>query len=171
MPSPPEGRSRHSLVVSYAALFVALGGTAFAAATITGKDVVDGSLTGGDVKQGSIRSPDVKGVTGNDLGPGAAWTLRSPDKRFSAAVENSGASLEGPGGSVTVGPAGVEIEGTANVTIRSSGTVEIAGGTVRLGGGDNCSPIARGNHVHPESGAITGPPAAGGTSSTVLVCN
>jgi hypothetical protein len=170
MPSPSARRSRHSLVVAYAALFVALGGTAFAAATITGKDVVDGSLTGDDVKTGSIRSEEVKGVTGNDLGPGAAWTLRSPDKRFSAAVENAGATLTGPGGSVTVDGSGVEIEGTANVSIRSSGTVEIAGGTIRLGGGSNCQPLARADHVHAESGAVTGPPLGQGLTTKVLAC-
>ena len=47
--------------VAYLALFVALGGTSFAAATvITGKNVKDSSLTGADVKKGSLTGSDVK---------------------------------------------------------------------------------------------------------------
>ena len=37
-------------MVGYIALFVALGGTAYAGATITGSDIVDGSLTTADYK-------------------------------------------------------------------------------------------------------------------------
>jgi hypothetical protein len=171
MPSPDARRSRHSVVVAYLALFVAVGGTAFAAATVTGKDVVDGSLTGADVKTGSIRSPDVKGVTGDDLGPGAAWTLRSPDKRFSLAVENDGATITGPGGTVTVSGGGVEIDSAANVTIRSSGSVRIGGAVTQLGNGSNCTPLALGPHAHAETGSVTGPPLSGGTTTTVLACD
>jgi hypothetical protein len=51
-------RHLRSNAIAYLALFVALGGTgAYAAATITGKDVVDNSLT----------SRDVVGLTGKDI--------------------------------------------------------------------------------------------------------
>lgn len=162
-------RPNHSMIVSYLALFVALGGTAFAATKLTGADIADGSLSGADLRNGSVRSTDVKGITGNDLGPGAAWTLRSPDKRFSTAVTDAGAVLEGPGGKVTVDGSGVTIDGTGSVTIRSSGAVRVGGATVRLGNGDNCRPLADGTHVHNESGAVTSAPV-GGTSTTVFVC-
>ena len=47
--------------VAYLALFVALGGTSFAAATvITGKDVKNSSLSGADVTNGSLTGKDVK---------------------------------------------------------------------------------------------------------------
>ena len=47
--------------VAYLALFVALGGTSFAASTvITGKNVKDSSLTGADVKNSSLTGGDVK---------------------------------------------------------------------------------------------------------------
>jgi len=47
--------------VAYLALFVALGGTSFAAAAvITGKNVKNGSLTGKDVKNSSLTGGDVK---------------------------------------------------------------------------------------------------------------
>ena len=47
-------------VVASLALFVALGGTGYAAVTITGLNVRDGSLTGRDIKNSSIASADVK---------------------------------------------------------------------------------------------------------------
>src|SRR4051794_27754683 len=47
-------------VVAYLALFVALGGTsAYAAAAITGADVVDESLTSADLKDGQVKAPEI----------------------------------------------------------------------------------------------------------------
>ena len=48
---------RHSTAVAYVALFAALGGSAYAAATITGKNIKDGTMTGKDVKN---RSPETR---------------------------------------------------------------------------------------------------------------
>jgi len=53
MPSP-------SMVVALAALFVALGGSAYAAIVITGKNVRNNSLAGADIKNGSLASRDMK---------------------------------------------------------------------------------------------------------------
>lgn len=60
LPSP-------SSVLAAFAIFLALGGTTYAAAQISGKDVRNSSLTGADVRDGSL--------TAQDLAPGA---LRSP---------------------------------------------------------------------------------------------
>jgi hypothetical protein len=50
----------HSTVVSYLALFVALGGTtAYAANTIGSDDVIDGSLRSRDIKNGNVRKADI----------------------------------------------------------------------------------------------------------------
>lgn len=49
-----------ALALSMLALFVALGGSAYAL-TITGADVVNGSLTGSDVKNRSLTQADLKG--------------------------------------------------------------------------------------------------------------
>src|SRR5688500_14679643 len=106
MPRPTAGIS-HTTVVAYLALFVALGGSAYAAATITGADVVDRSLTGVDIRNGTVRSADVAGIQGDDLGPGDPWTLRSPNRRFSVSVTNAGVRLQGPGSSVVVDNTGV----------------------------------------------------------------
>jgi hypothetical protein len=45
---------RHTTVVAYLALFAALGGTAYAAVTVTGKNIKDGTVTGRDVKNRSL---------------------------------------------------------------------------------------------------------------------
>jgi hypothetical protein len=65
-PRPPS----HVTVVAYLALFIALGGSAYAVATITGADVVDESLTGDDVRgmQGNSTTPAVNGsLNTNDI--------------------------------------------------------------------------------------------------------
>ena len=57
--------------IALLALFIALGGTAWAAATINSKDVVDNSLKSVDLKDG-------KGVKAADVAPGE---LVTPDRR------------------------------------------------------------------------------------------
>jgi hypothetical protein len=57
-------RARHRLtyanVTATIALFLALGGTSYAAVVITGRNVKDGSLTGADVKTNSLSGSDVR---------------------------------------------------------------------------------------------------------------
>jgi hypothetical protein len=57
-------------VVATLALFLSLGGGAYAAATITGRNVANGTLTGKDVRNESIRSADVRGLRVTDFAPG-----------------------------------------------------------------------------------------------------
>jgi hypothetical protein len=59
-------------VVSTLCLFIVLGGGAYAAATITGRDVKDGSLTGADIKDNSLGSVDIKNgdLLAKDFKPG-----------------------------------------------------------------------------------------------------
>jgi hypothetical protein len=175
------GRISHTTVVAYLALFVALGGSAYAAATITGRDVVDRSLTGADIRNGSVRSADVRNLTGDDLGSGDPWRLRSPDRRFSVSVTNAGVRLQGPGSSVVVGNGGVSVEGAAvsvegaaSTEIRASGTLTLNGALITLNGG--CGPLADANkvfnHSHAVSGGTTGPGQGPSPSlgPTVLAC-
>src|SRR6476619_4745688 len=58
----PQIRDRltYANVVATLALFIALGGSSYAAITITGKSVKDSSLTGRDVKNSSLTSSDIK---------------------------------------------------------------------------------------------------------------
>jgi hypothetical protein len=53
-------RLSYANVMSTIAVFVALGGTSYAALKVTGKNVKDGSLTGKDVKNRSLGARDIK---------------------------------------------------------------------------------------------------------------
>jgi hypothetical protein len=119
----PRRRPQPALVISLVALFVSLGGTSYAAISITGKNIRDGSLSGTDIKNGSLRGADVRNgsLTAGDLSL------------------NTIASLRGATGAV--GPAGAT--GTFGaVTVRfvdyKSGppaTVSCLSGEVAIGGG------------------------------------
>jgi len=66
---------RHATVVAYLALFVALGGTAYAANEWTGDNIVDESLTGADIlgAAGTAGTPAVNGsITSDDIAGQAA---------------------------------------------------------------------------------------------------
>ena len=71
-----RGRLSYANVVATLALFVALGGSSYAALTITGKNVRNGSLTGKDVKRNSL--------TGRQIREGRLGTV--PRARNSARV-------------------------------------------------------------------------------------
>ena len=74
----PKRRPQPALVISLVALFVALGGTSYAAVTITGRNVADGSLSGTDIKNGSLRGTDVRNgsLTAGDLSSKTISSLR-----------------------------------------------------------------------------------------------
>lgn len=63
-------RPSPSLVLSMAALIVALGGTGYAAVTVTGKQIKDSSITGKDVKNKSLTKKDFKGSVAGPRGAG-----------------------------------------------------------------------------------------------------
>ncbi len=58
---------RHGTVVAYLALFVALGGTAYAANTVGSDDIIDESIQSVDVKNQTITTKDIAGadITGS----------------------------------------------------------------------------------------------------------
>jgi uncharacterized protein YjbI with pentapeptide repeats len=77
-PQPPKEHGMRRLIgkrpsaasiLALIALFAALGGTSYAAATISGKQVKNGTLTGVDVKNKSLSGADVKdgSITGADV--------------------------------------------------------------------------------------------------------
>jgi hypothetical protein len=152
----------HTTVVAYLALFAALGGTTYAAATLTGRDIENGTITGADIHNNSVRSADVKGVTGADLRPGAPWSLRSPNGRFAIVVNNSGVKMDGPVGDVAVDKS---LKSENRVRISATGPVQIDGSTVELNG--SCASVANGDtlstHIHnaPSGGGATSPPLGG----------
>lgn len=81
-------RPSPALVVAVLALFVALGGTGYAAMAVTGHDVVNSTLTGKDVKNESLTGKDVRSLTGKDVTDGSLL----------AADLASGTVLTGPKG-------------------------------------------------------------------------
>jgi hypothetical protein len=101
--------------VAYLALFVALGGTSFAAAgAITGRDVKNGSLTGRDLKNGSVTGKDVRNrsLTPRDFRgsvQGATGAQGPKGDRGAQGVRG----LRGPAGPITGElPSGVTVRGS-----------------------------------------------------------
>lgn len=93
-------RRSHATAVAYAALFVALGGTSYAALVVTGKHVKDASLTGRDVRDRSLTARDFRprslpaGPTGakGDAGPAG------PAGAAGAKGDAGGDGAQGPAG-------------------------------------------------------------------------
>lgn len=57
--------------ISVLALFVALGGSSYAAPNMTGKDVKNGSLSGKDLRNNSVTGADVKKLGSGDVRDGS----------------------------------------------------------------------------------------------------
>jgi hypothetical protein len=58
-------------VVATLALFVALGGSSYAAIKVTGKNVKNSSLTGADVRNNSLTGKDIKLIKSGDVSDGS----------------------------------------------------------------------------------------------------
>jgi hypothetical protein len=79
----PRRRPQPALVISLVALFVALGGTSYAAIMVTGENVRNGSLTGADIRNESLRGKDVRNgsLTSGDLSAPTIASLRGSGPR------------------------------------------------------------------------------------------
>ena len=60
-------RPSPALVIAVLALFVAMGGTGYAAIRVTSANVRDGSLTGADIRINGVTGRDLKDIKGADL--------------------------------------------------------------------------------------------------------
>lgn len=76
-------RPSAATAISLVALFVALGGTTYAAVTITGKNVKNGSLTGKDIRSQSVTGRDIRDSTLSDVA--SARTLSTKKLRVRSA--------------------------------------------------------------------------------------
>ena len=120
-------------LIAYIALFVAIGGTSYAAATITGRDIKNSSLTGVDVRNGTLLKKDFKkgslprGATGaqGPAGPTGAAGLPGTPGATGATGSTGGAGATGATGAT--GPTGVT--GTTGTT----GTTGATGATGESG--------------------------------------
>jgi hypothetical protein len=103
--------SRHATAVAYVALFIALGGSAYAAATITGSTIKDGTITGRDVKNASLGTEDlnpraVSSLTGR-VGQAGPAGPAGPRGESGPKGEKGAPGPAGPGGPTgPQGPAG-----------------------------------------------------------------
>jgi hypothetical protein len=128
---------RHGTAVAYLALFAALGGSAYAATSVTGADIKDRTVTGSDIKNRSIGSGKLSATARASLtgkqGPAGS---RGPKG------ERGEPGPTGPQG--PAGPAG--LNGVAGYEYRTDGryiepgtylrwTVLCTGGRHALGGG------------------------------------
>jgi hypothetical protein len=123
-------RLTYANVMATVALFVALGGSAFAAAKITGKDIKDGSITAADIKNGSLLRADFKP---GQLGRGAPGPAG-----VSGAAGPSGA----PGAPGAPGVPGIPGGAIAFAHLNADGTVDAA----------RSSNVASANVAHPNNG-------------------
>ncbi len=93
--------ARYANVTATLSLVIALGGTSYAAVTITSKDVRNESLTGADVRNGSIATADVRdrSLLSRDFKPGQL-------PAGSAGPAGSPGAAGPPGASGPAGPQG-----------------------------------------------------------------
>jgi hypothetical protein len=91
---------RHSTAVAYLALFAALGGSAYAAVTVTGNDIKNGTITGKDVKNRSLGTSKLKenAVTGSKIKKGAVTSSKVKNASLLANDFKAGQLPAGPQG-------------------------------------------------------------------------
>jgi hypothetical protein len=102
---------RHTTAVAYLALFAALGGSAYAAVTVTGKNIKDGTVTGRDVKNRSLGSNELSASAVSSLagqrGPQGAPGVPGPKGDRGEPGARGPAGPKGdPGPRGETGPAG-----------------------------------------------------------------
>jgi hypothetical protein len=145
-------------VTATVAVFVALGGSSYAAIKVTGQDVRNSSLTGKDIKDNSVTGKDVKGLKSADVTDGALLA-----RDFGSGQLPAGA----PGPQGPPGPKGdsgsSDVPGATNVVVRVGPPVTIGPGSV---GSANVSceagERAVGGGVSPRFGTFSGEDSTGG---------
>ena len=93
---------RHTTAVAYLALFAALGGSAYAAVTVTGANIKDGTITGKDVKNRSLDAtklnPKTLSSVGVQRGPAGPQGERGPAGPAGPAGPKGATGATGPRG-------------------------------------------------------------------------
>jgi hypothetical protein len=125
-------------VMSTLAVLLALGGTAVAAATITGRDVVDSSLTGADVRNRSLTGADVRDrslravdfargqLPGGAAGPAGPRGPQGPAGAPGPAGPQGATGLRGPAGTLTGElPSGVTLRGVWGLAVPSTAGIPV----------------------------------------------
>jgi len=88
-----------AMAVALLALFVALGGSSYAALKVNGKQIVDNSVRSKDLRNNDVRSKDVRnnGLTGADLNETTLGTVPRADTAGSATTAGNADTLGGIG--------------------------------------------------------------------------
>jgi hypothetical protein len=124
-----RARVTYANVVGTLALFVALGGTSYAAVTITGKNIRDNTVTSADIKNKSLQTVDFSPGT-LIAGPQGKQGLQGP------AGPAGPAGAQGPAGPavrlVTADGAAVPVAPGASAVVAS---VDCPAGMFAIGGG------------------------------------
>lgn len=126
-------RLNYSNLMATVAVFVALGGTSYAAVTITGADVRDGSLTGADVRNNSLDRRDIDdgAVRSSEVLDGS---LRSRDFRSGVLprsrfllIDENGNIAEQSGGFSVISKPGINGQPATNPNIYIDAGSNLAG--------------------------------------------
>jgi hypothetical protein len=86
----------HTAAAAYVALVLALGGSAYAAITVTGENIVDGSITSADIGPSEVKTTNLApdGVTTDKLGTAAVTGSKVYDESLTGSDVKNG-SLTG----------------------------------------------------------------------------
>jgi Collagen triple helix repeat (20 copies) len=132
---------RHTTAVAYLALFAALGGSAYAAVTVTGQNIKDGTVTGKDVRNRSIGAGKLSSTAVSSLigerglaGPQGSQGQRGPQGPLGPTGPTGPKGDPGPEG--PQGPAGprgpISISGYHIRTTSVAEEVQIPAGQSRV---------------------------------------
>jgi type VI protein secretion system component Hcp len=134
-------RLTYANVASSVCLFIVLGGSAYAATSITGKDVKNGSLTGADVKDHSLRAKDFKPGELPRGPAGAAGAAGAAGRDGAPGVVQAPARARQPAGRLTIPGVTGDATGGA-IEVRSvSWSNALSGDPFVAGGGATAKPV------------------------------
>jgi hypothetical protein len=116
------------------AVFIALGGSSYAAIKLTGRDIANGSLTGADIKDGSVRAKDL----GKNLRLGGPQGPQGPQGAPGPQGAKGDTGPQGPKGDTgTVDPSGFYTKSESDARFLGIGAK--AGDADRLDGLDSAA--------------------------------
>jgi hypothetical protein len=117
------------VVVAYVALFVALGGSSYAALRIGSKQIVNNGVRSADIRNNDVRGRDIRNdtITGADIRESSLGTVLRADsagRADTASTANTANTANGLAGEyfAVVNPDGTLARGTANVSSQRSNT-------------------------------------------------
>jgi hypothetical protein len=151
-------RPSASLILAILALFVSLGGSGYAAITITGENIKDGSITNADLAARSVRSSTVKdgSLLSSDFklgqlpagarGPAGAAGPGGPAGPTGPRGSNGDAGVPGTPGN----PGAPGAPGLSGYRVVTGPVTESPGGSSRIGAA-HCP-----DETHPLGGGVTG---------------